>query len=286
MECLIVTGLSGAGKSRSIDVLEDIGFYCVDNIPPQLISKFIELSLQSDGKLSRVAIVSDIRGGELFNDLFAELKKIKERGECDCKILFLDASDQVLIRRFRETRRKHPLLGSVSGTTEEAIAIERKILRPVRENADFVIDTSLLTSAQLKERVTNIFLENVNTGLQIICMSFGFKYGVPAESDLVFDVRCLPNPFYVDELKNQTGLDAAVFEYVMKWEKSQELLAKIEEFAAYVLPLYRNEGKSQLTISIGCMGGRHRSVAFVERLSRFLGGEGYKVMVNHRDIGK
>ena len=283
MDFVIVTGMSGAGKSRAVDALEDIGFYCIDNMPPKLISKFAEICLQSDGKISRVAIVTDVRGGELFQGLFDELDHLKDQ-EFSYKLMFLDASDAVLMRRYKETRRRHPLLDVVHGSIENALKSERLLLKPARERADYIIDTTHLSAAQLKERISNIFLDNVMTGMLINCTSFGFKYGPATEADLVFDVRCLPNPFYVDELKKQTGLDQPVRDYVMKWPQSIELLNKIVDLVDFLIPYYLDEGKSQLVIAFGCTGGKHRSVTFAEYLSKHLSDQGHKVTVNHRDI--
>ena len=285
MDFVIVTGMSGAGKSRAIDALEDIGFYCVDNMPPKLISKFAEICLQSDGKISRIAIVTDVRGGELFQGLFEELELLKDQG-LSYKLMFLDASDGVLMRRYKETRRKHPLLDMVQGSIENALKSERLLLKPARERADYIIDTTHLSAAQLKERISNIFLDNIATGMLINCMSFGFKYGAATEADLVFDVRCLPNPFYLDELKNLTGLDPAVSNYVMEWPQSAELADKITELIDFLIPYYLDEGKSQLVIAFGCTGGKHRSVTFAELLYKHLSSKGNKVTVNHRDIMK
>ena len=285
MDFVIVTGMSGAGKSRAVDALEDIGFYCIDNMPPKLISKFAEICLQSDGKISRVAIVTDVRGGELFQGLFDELDHLKDQ-EFSYKLMFLDASDAVLMRRYKETRRRHPLLDVVHGSIENALKSERLLLKPARERADYIIDTTHLSAAQLKERISNIFLDNVMTGMLINCTSFGFKYGPATEADLVFDVRCLSNPFYVDELKKQTGLDQPVRDYVMKWPQSIELLNKIVDLVDFLIPYYLDEGKSQLVIAFGCTGGKHRSVTFAEYLYKHLSDKGHKVTVNHRDILK
>ena len=285
MDFVIVTGMSGAGKSRAVDALEDIGFYCIDNMPPKLISKFAEICLQSDGKISRVAIVTDVRGGELFQGLFDELDHLKDQ-EFSYKLMFLDASDAVLMRRYKETRRRHPLLDVVHGSIENALKSERLLLKPARERADYIIDTTHLSAAQLKERISNIFLDNIMTGMLINCTSFGFKYGPATEADLVFDIRCLPNPFYVDELKKQTGLDQPVRDYVMKWPQSIELLNKIVDLVDFLIPYYLDEGKSQLVIAFGCTGGKHRSVTFAEYLYKHLSDKGHKVTVNHRDILK
>ena len=254
-------------------------------MPTTLISKFAEICMQSDGKIERVAIVTDIRGGELFQGLFDELDTLKEQN-FNYKLLFLDASDAVLMSRYKETRRRHPLLDMLDGSIENAIKTERMLLKPARERADYIIDTSLLSSAQLKERICNIFLDNISNSMLINCMSFGFKYGPAVEADLVFDVRCLPNPFYVDDLKPKTGLDAEVREYVMEWPQSQKLLSMIQEMLDFLIPLYLDEGKSQLVVAVGCTGGKHRSVTFAENLYKYLSEKGNKVTVNHRDILK
>ncbi|MFR1480682.1 MAG: RNase adapter RapZ [Hydrogeniiclostridium mannosilyticum] len=265
--------------------MEDIGFYCVDNIPPQLIPTFHQLCRSAKQPFSRVAVVTDIRGGDMFNTLFDSLEQLRNE-RMDYKILFLDAADFVLSNRFKETRRKHPLADSYMGSLEQAVKLEREVLRPVRERADFIIDTSFLSPAQLKERISSLFLGNASDALMIHCVSFGFKYGVPAESDLVFDVRCLPNPFYVEELKNLTGLDEPVRSYVMRWEQTKGVVQRLISLIDYMLPLYCDEGKSQLMISIGCTGGKHRSVTLAQLLYNHLVEAGRRASVNHRDIRK
>lgn len=285
MEFLIITGLSGAGKSRAIDALEDIGFYCVDNIPPKLIIAFYEMSNQAKGSLSRVAVVTDIRGGDMFSSLFETLDQMNNENK-QYKILFLDANDYVLMNRFKETRRKHPLVENCLGSLEQAVKLERDVLKPVRERADYIIDTSYLSPAQLKERISSLFLGDSSDALMIHCVSFGFKYGIPAEADLVFDVRCLPNPYYVEELRNLTGLDEPVRSYVMKWEQTQGFIERFLSLIDYMIPLYCNEGKSQLVIAIGCTGGHHRSVALAQLLYNHLLEQNMRTSVNHRDIQK
>lgn len=285
MEFLIITGLSGAGKSRAIDALEDIGFYCVDNIPPKLIIAFYEMSNQAKGSLSRVAVVTDIRGGDMFSSLFETLDQMNNENK-QYKILFLDANDYVLMNRFKETRRKHPLVENCLGSLEQAVKLERDVLKPVRERADYIIDTSYLSPAQLKERISSLFLGDSSDALMIHCVSFGFKYGIPAEADLVFDVRCLPNPYYVEELRNLTGLDEPVRSYVMKWEQTQGFIERFLSLIDYMIPLYCNEGKSQLVIAIGCTGGHHRSVALAQLLFNHLLEQNMRTSVNHRDIQK
>lgn len=285
MEFLIVTGLSGAGKSRAMDALEDIGYYCADNIPPKLIPTFYELSRQANGALSRVAVVTDIRGGNMFSSLLETLDQMTSDGRV-YKLLFLDANDFVLVNRFKETRRKHPLAENCLGSLEQAVRLERDVLRPVKERADYVIDTSFLSPAQLKERISGLFLGDASDALMIHCLSFGFKYGIPAEADLVFDVRCLPNPYYVEELKNLTGLDEPVRSYVLKWDQTKGFVRRWIDLIDYMIPLYCNEGKSQLVIAIGCTGGHHRSVTLAELLYTHLLQKGLRTSVNHRDVQK
>ena len=285
MDFLIVTGLSGAGKSRAVDALEDIGFYCVDNMPPQLISKVAEICLAGNSQINRIAIVTDLRGGDMFYGLFEQLDELKDKG-LEYKLLFLDASNQELVRRYKETRRRHPLADLVKGGLEEAIRNERILLKPARERADYIIDTTHLSANELKQRMNNIFLDNIRNSMLVNVMSFGFKYGVPAEADLVFDVRCLPNPFYVDDLKPKTGLDEEVRNYVMDSEDSRKLLEKLKDLISFLIPLYQKEGKTQLMIGVGCTGGKHRSVTFAELIYQYLSDQNHNVRVLHRDIAK
>ena len=285
MDFLIVTGLSGAGKSRAVDALEDIGFYCVDNMPPQLISKVAEICLAGNSQINRIAIVTDLRGGDMFYGLFEQLDELKDKG-LEYKLLFLDASNQDLVRRYKEPRRRHPLADLVKGGLEEAIRNERILLKPARERADYIIDTTHLSANELKQRMNNIFLDNIRNSMLVNVMSFGFKYGVPAEADLVFDVRCLPNPFYVDDLKPKTGLDEEVRNYVMDSEDSRKLLEKLKDLISFLIPLYQKEGKTQLMIGVGCTGGKHRSVTFAELLYQYLSDQNHNVRVLHRDIAK
>lgn len=285
MEMIIITGMSGAGKSRVIDTMEDIGYYCVDNMPVKLIAKFAELAGQSDGAINKMAIVVDARAKMMFRDLGAELTRF-DAEKVEYKLLFLDCDDDVLMRRYKETRRKHPLIDEQNPSIEKAIQKERELLSDARQRAHYIVDTTHLSVMQLKEKISSIFLDYITNGMLINCMSFGFKHGYPSEADLVFDVRCLPNPFYIDELKYKTGIDSEVSEYVMSWKQSQELYQKIKDLIDYLIPLYVAEGKSQLVIAFGCTGGKHRSVTFAEKLCRNLLDEDKKVTVNHRDITK
>ena len=282
MNLLVVTGLSGAGKSMAVNALEDIGFFCIDNIPAGLMPRLIDFALQGENQLSRVAVVLDVRGLRTARDVDKAPAALDEK-QVDCEILFLDASDEVIQRRYKETRRQHPLTISEGLPIREAIARERQMLTPLRERAKYVIDTSMLTTAQNRERVCSLFLNKGQTGMSLMVVSFGFKYGVPQEADLVFDVRCLPNPFYVPELKNLTGLDQPVADYVMQSPESQEFLRRIESFLEYALPLYVKEGKSQLMIAVGCTGGKHRSITFARKIGEFCQKLGYAPSVQHRD---
>lgn len=282
MNFLIVTGLSGAGKSMAVNALEDIGFFCIDNIPVALLPRIVDFALQGENQLSRVAVVMDVRGvrnKEQLEEALADLdaKKI------EYEILFLDANNHTIQRRYKETRRQHPISLTDHVSIEEAIERERRLLQPLRNRAKYVIDTSLLNVAQNKERVCSLFLDKGKSPMALTVVSFGFKYGLPQEADLVLDVRCLPNPFYVPELKNLTGMDQAVVDYVMAAPESQKLLRRYESMLEYALPLYVKEGKSQLMIAVGCTGGKHRSITFARKIGEFCQKLGYEPSVQHRD---
>lgn len=285
MELLIVTGMSGAGKSQAANALEDIGFYCVDNIPPAIIPSFVDLSARSGDLLNKMAIVTDMRGGVLFSEIEDVLTNLKNN-LIDYKILFLDAADDVLIRRYKENRRKHPLAGSGTMSLSASVAKEREMLKKIRMMADYVVDTSHISISQLKIQLSNIFFGSISNVLKIQCKSFGFKYGSDSEADLVVDVRCLPNPFYVETLKHKTGLDSEVRDYVMASADSKMFLDRLLSFLDCAVPLYAKEGKSQLVISVGCTGGKHRSVTFAELIGAHLAAEKYDCSVSHRDIYK
>lgn len=285
MELLIVTGMSGAGKSAVVDALEDLGYFCADNLPPEIIPTIAQFVNQTDNT-KKIATVTDIRVGEKMFKEFSKVLQTLEEQNYNYKILFVDASDEVLVRRYKETRRKHPLLDKCDGSLHAAIAMERERLLNLRIRSDYIIDTSKSSVAECKQRVNELFLENPNCALSIRCMSFGFKYGIPSDADLVFDVRCLPNPFYVPSMKYRTGLEKDVSEYVMNSEHSVNVLNKLNDLIDYMIPLYIEEGKSQLVIAIGCTGGRHRSVCFAEKIRENLVGLGYKVTTKHRDIEK
>ncbi|MDE6426506.1 MAG: RNase adapter RapZ [Ruminococcus sp.] len=284
MQLLIITGMSGSGKSCVMDVMEDIGYYCIDNIPPKLISRFVDICHKSD--INKVAVAVDIRTGDMFTEIFRSWQSLKENTNLDVKVLFIEAVDEVLIKRYKETRRRHPLDEKFSGNLHDAINYERMQLSQLREIADYYIDTSELSSAQLKEQIKETFLNRSSDSLIIKVMSFGFKYGVSTESDLVFDVRCLPNPYYVESLRNHTGCDECVRDYVMNFEQSQVLFDKLKDLIDYLIPLYVHEGKSQLVIAFGCTGGKHRSITFAELMAKHLSENKYKVQKYHRDITK
>ncbi|MFD0696516.1 RNase adapter RapZ [Paenibacillus sp. GCM10027628] len=279
---VIITGMSGAGKTIAVQSLEDLGFFCVDNLPPVLIPKFAELIEQSMGKIGKVALVIDLRGREFFTALQESLRLIQENFTLTYEILFLDATDAALVQRYKESRRRHPL--APNGVPLEGIGLERKLLEELKGLATQVIDTSTLKPAQLKERIISRFTNLESNRISINVISFGFKYGIPIDADLIFDVRFLPNPHYVDQLRPQTGQDPDVYDYVMKWTETQEFLTKLLDMLNFLMPQYKKEGKSQVVVGIGCTGGKHRSVAITEYLGKVLGNsETEAVRVSHRD---
>ena len=281
MQFVIVTGMSGAGKSTVLKFLEDIGYFCADNLPPELIPKFSEICLKAG--VEKAALGIDIRGGRLFDDFFNGLDELSE--EYSYKILYLDANDDVLIARYKETRRTHPL--ARNDRVDSGIEKEREILFDVKKRADYIIDTSHILARHLKEKVNEIFVEEkIFSSLMITVLSFGFKYGIPKDADLVFDVRFIPNPFYIKDLKHKTGNDKEVYDYVMKWPVSSEFLCKLEDMLSFLIPNYIEEGKNQLVIAIGCTGGKHRSVTIAREISDYLQGEGQSVIIKHRDLRK
>jgi len=284
MEILIISGLSGGGKSKAASFLEDMGFYVVDNMPAAMILKFAEFCVGGSSRYDRVALVYDVRTASSFDELFAVLDTLKQ-ADSVCRMLFLEANPDVIIKRYKETRRRHPLSDG-TGSLEEAVLREREMMAPVRQRADFVIDTSFTTTAQLRGKLLQHLggQEKGEEGLAVNVMSFGFKHGLPLEADLVFDVRFMPNPFYMEELRPLTGLDQAVRDYVFSSEKSRDYLKKLEELMAFSLPLYTEEGKTGLTVAIGCTGGHHRSVAVAHALAEAIGKLGYPVAESHRDI--
>ncbi len=285
MEILIISGLSGSGKSKAASYLEDIGYYIVDNLPAEMMVKFAEFCAGSRGRYNRVALVYDVRAGEPFDLLIDTLERMKSSG-VNCKMLFLEASTLTIINRYKETRRIHPL--AVQGLSiEQAIAKERKLMQPVRDHADYVLDSSSFSTAKLRSELLSLFGDQKDrVGLHVNVLSFGFKHGIPIEADLVFDVRFMPNPYYVAELKKKTGLDAQVRDFVMGFQQTHDFLEQLKKMLGFLLPLYKEEGKTVLVIAIGCTGGHHRSVAVAHEVSEFILKEGYPVTESHRDISR
>ena len=283
MRFIIVTGLSGAGKSEATNALEDMGYFCVDNLPPKLIKKFAEVCKQSKGSIDKVALVMDIRGGIFFDDLFESIEYLKAN-DFNYEILFLEASDEVLVKRFKEKRRSHPL--APGGRVITGIELERQKLRDVKDKADVIIDTSKYAIKDLREEMARKFgdKEMPEKQMAITILSFGFKYGIPVDSDLVFDVRFIPNPFYIPELKPFSGNDEPVKNYVMEQTETQTFLQKANDMFEFLIPNYQKEGKRQLIISIGCTGGRHRSVAIANSIYETLRANNHDVYIEHRDI--
>ena len=287
MEFVIISGMSGAGKTSALHVLEDIGYYCVDNIPSSLLRTLYNLCRSSaDEGMKRVAVVVDVRGNENYKQMAAEIEEFKNNNSC-VKLLFLDAKNDVLILRYKETRRKHPLADRLSeGSVSEAVELEAALLSPVKKLADFMVDTTKMSNKQLRERVMSMFMEDTSQGITLTFMSFGFKYGIPLEADTIFDVRCLPNPFYVPELKKLTGLDKEVFDYVIDSDDTRGFVSRSLALLDFAVPLYLKEGKSELVVGIGCTGGKHRSVTVARIFEAHFHALGYRIVIQHRDIDK
>ncbi|MCM1025917.1 MAG: RNase adapter RapZ [Roseburia sp.] len=283
MRFVIVTGMSGGGKSTALKMLEDAGFYCVDNLPVSLIEKFVELISLPNSEVSKVVLGLDVRSDQSFQDATRVLEQMKNKG-FQFEILFMDANEEVLIKRYKETRRVHPL--ALEGRVEDGVRKEREVLEKIRRSADYVIDTSNLLTRELKEELDRIFVANEEyNSLMITVMSFGFKYGIPSDADLVFDVRFLPNPFYIDELKEKTGKDREVQDFVMKHEESGIFMDKLTDMIRFLIPNYVKEGKYRLVIAIGCTGGKHRSVTLAGELYRRMKDKGnYGIKLYHRDV--
>ncbi len=283
MRFVIVTGMSGGGKSTALKMLEDAGYYCVDNLPVSLIEKFVELISMPNSEISKVALGLDVRSDQSFEDATRVLEEMKQKGY-QFEILFLDADVNVLIKRFKETRRIHPL--AADGRVEDGVRTERRVLENIRRSADYVIDTSHLLTRELKEELDRIFVGNGEyNSLMVTVMSFGFKYGIPSDADLVFDVRFLPNPFYIDELKRKTGNDREVQDFVMKHEESEAFMEKLTDMLQFLIPNYVKEGKYRLVVAIGCTGGKHRSVTLANELYGRMKDRGtYGMKLYHRDV--
>ena len=284
MEILVISGLSGAGKSSAATYLEDMGYYTVDNVPADIILKFAAFCAQSDGRYDRVALVSDIRSGERgFEALLNAMERLRQGGDV-CRLLFITADLETIIKRYKETRRRHPLM--LDGMTiEQAMRREQELLRPLREHADFVIDTTRMPAVKLRNELYSMFGDRSMRGkLSVSVVSFGYKYGIPLEADLVFDVRFLPNPFYVPELKQKTGMDGEVYDYVFSFPQTIAFVEKLKGMLSFLLPLYAEEGKSTLVIAVGCTGGHHRSVSVARCVAAYLTELGYPAFENHRDI--
>ncbi len=279
---VVVSGLSGSGKSHAIKSLEDLGFFCVDNLPSPLLPKFVELCAQAGMEISKVALGIDIRERDFIRDVPVFLRSLREAGH-RLELLFLEASEEALIRRFRETRRPHPL--GAEATVAEGIRLEHEQLRALRDLADRVIDTTSLSVHQLRETLIGCYgLADRGRALSIVLVSFGYKFGIPYDADLLFDVRFLPNPYFVEGLRSLTGLEEAVREYVCRGSETGEFLKRVQELLRFLIPYYQREGKSYLTIGIGCTGGRHRSIVIAETLREFLEREGHPILLRHRDI--
>ena len=284
MEFAVITGMSGAGKSQTIKYMEDMGFYCVDNMPPTLFTKFAQICSSSDSTITKVAFAIDTRGGVLFSELVECIEDF-EKNIGVLSLVFLDAETETLVKRYKETRRMHPL--AKNSNLIDGIEQEREMLADIKKKADFVIDTSELKPKELRDRLKDIFLEDSeNESMQVSVMSFGFKYGIPIDADLVFDVRFLPNPFYIPELKEKTGLDREVSDYVKSSSVTSEFLTKLIDMMAFLIPHYVEEGKSNLVVAIGCTGGKHRSVTVAGELYSYLVSKGINSDINHRDINK
>lgn len=285
MRFVVVTGMSGSGKTTALKMLEDAGFYCVDNLPLSLVETFVELISMPESEIDKVALGLDVRSGMHFKDAEKIFSQVKEKGY-PIEILFLDSADNTLIKRYKETRRVHPL--AQDGRVEDGVAKERRILEDLRKNADYVIDTSNVLTRELKAELDRIFVQNeAYNNLMITIMSFGFKYGIPVDADLVFDVRFLPNPYYIEELRSKTGNDPEIQNFVMDCPESGEFLDKLEDMVTFLVPNYVKEGKYRLVIAIGCTGGKHRSVTLANALfQRMKNRGGYGLRLDHRDVDK
>lgn len=283
-ELVLLTGVSGAGKSTAMKFMEDIGFYCIDNMPPELMATFVGILAKGE-EYPKVAIVTDVRSNYVFQNLVESLAEIEGYGYIS-RVIYLDVNDKEALKRYKLTRRKHPFADKFNGSISQAITYEKEMLSSLRGRADHVIDTSDLDAVKLRGRLTQILLGDDSDVMNIHCMSFGFKHGIPSEADFVIDVRCLPNPYWVDSLRNKTGLDKEVCDYVFSFDESKELLNKLIDMLDFLNPLYIKEGKSQIVVAIGCTGGNHRSVAIAEALKDHFSKKWDNVSANHRDIDR
>lgn len=282
-ELLIITGISGAGKSTALNAVEDMGYYCMDNIPPQLLSTFVELYFETGKRASKIAVVLDIRTREFLEGIFVELKRLEKLG-INLRIIFLDADDQTVIKRYKELRRPHPL--APDGNLLEGLNIEREQLLHLKNSSDYIIDTTRLNTHKLRREIIGILEQESTSKMQISIVSFGFKNGILLDGDFIFDARFLQNPYYVEQLRPKTGQDKEVFDYVFDQENTKEYVSQIENLIKFVVPKYIEEGKLQITVGIGCTGGKHRSVAIAEELERRLESENLRIVVDHRDINR
>ena len=287
MEFVIITGMSGAGKTSALRVLEDIGYYCVDNIPASLLSMLYSLCCKSeDESMHRVAVVVDVRGTEKYNMMNVGIEQFK-LAHNEVKILFFDAKTDTIVTRYKETRRRHPLTDRLKdGLVTDAVEFERALLVPVKNLSDYKIDTTYMTNKQLRERVMSLFMDDTSQSITLTFMSFGFKFGIPLEADMIIDVRCLPNPFYIPELKELTGLDKAVRDYVLGNPETQEFVQRTLSMLDFSVPLYLKEGKSELVVGVGCTGGKHRSITVARELEHHFLRLGYRCIIQHRDVDK
>jgi len=280
-EFVIITGMSGAGKTVAIQSFEDLGFFCIDNLPPALLMTFLKLMKESGKDMNRIAAVMDMRGGDLFDSLIGALDELARQNVVSPKILFLEADDETLVRRYKETRRSHPL--APEGLPLEGIARERLLLSELKGRAQFLYNTSKLKPKGLREKIQAEFSSDGKSTFTVNVMSFGYKHGMPIDADLVFDVRFLPNPYYIEELRSKTGLESEVSGYVLKWPETQVLIAKLADLLTYMIPQYKREGKRQLVIAFGCTGGQHRSVTLTQHFANMFQ-EDYQTVITHRDI--
>lgn len=284
-DIVFLTGVSGAGKSTAMNFMEDVGYYCIDNMPAELVSVFISL-MQTSDRYSKIAIVADVRSKGVFNAFQEAVESLKDENNTSVKIIYLDIKNHIALKRYKLTRRKHPFSDKFNGSIEDALNYEKEVLAPIRQGADYIVDTSDFSANQLRNRLTQILLGDENQAMNLHLVSFGFKHGMPTDADFVLDVRCLPNPYWVESLRSKTGCDKEVYDYVFSFDESHELLKKLEDLLDYLNPLYIKEGKSQIVIAIGCTGGNHRSVAFVEALHEHFRRKWDNITVNHRDIDR